>query len=342
MAQKEITSQVPVMDGLGRPENFGWARSPLFTYDSDLILSPRRSVCESDRYVLISPSYLIILEILDDGFLGYIGMSVVSLRDKKRSTQIYNIPFPLGTLELPKDSNSGSVKIQAKKYLLNFAAMEGGARIIKVDIPRFGHHRSLRGELVLTPPKDAESLVTNMPWREKKNVFRCARRSPWYIAEGVIQFGPQELVFTKGNSWGIFEWTRGVRPPQDIRFWASGCGQSNGHQVGISVGYDTADSVLGTDNAFFLDGKLHKLDQVTFHISPSNWLQPWRFTSNDNRLEMIFDPHQERVETHQMIFHSLKRRQVCGFFSGKVILDNGEEFEFNNITGLCERKKTRF
>jgi hypothetical protein len=112
--------------------------------------------------------------------------------------------------------------------------------------------------------------------------------------------------------------------------------------VGISVGYDTADSVLGTDNAFFLDGKLHKLDQVTFHVSPSNWLLPWRFTSNDNRLEMIFTPHQERTESHQMIFHSLKRRQVCGFFSGKVILDNGGEFEFSNITGLGERRKTRF
>ncbi|GHU65181.1 hypothetical protein FACS189447_03640 [Spirochaetia bacterium] len=330
------------MDELGRPVNFGWARFPLFTYDSDLILAPRRLVCESDRYVLLSPSHLIILEILDDGLLGYIGMSVVSLRDKKRSTQLYNIPFPLGSLELPRDSDSGSVRIQEKKYLLNLAVMEGGARIIKVDIPKFGHHRSLRGELVLTPPENAESLVTHMPWREKKNAFHYARRSPWYIAEGVIQFGSHELVFTKGNSWGIFDWSRGVRPPQDIRFWAAGCGQSKGRQVGISVGYDTADSALGTANAFFLDGKLHKLDQVTFHVSPSNWLQPWHFTSNDNRLEMVFAPHQERVESHQMIFHSLKRRQVCGSFSGKVILDDGEDFEFSNITGLCERRKSQF
>jgi hypothetical protein len=68
---------------------------------------------------------------------------------------------------------------------------------------------------------------------------------------------------------------------------------------------------------------------------------PWRFTSNDNRLEMVFTPHQERMENHRTIFYSLKRRQVCGFFSGKVVLDDGSEFEFENITGFTERRRIR-
>jgi hypothetical protein len=342
MAQKEITSSLAAVDEFGQPQNFGWARSTLFTYNPLLLNAPRRQVSESDRYLLISPSHLIILEILDDGYFGYVGMSVVSLRDKKRSSQYYTIPFPMGSFALPGDSDAHPVKIQTKKYLLNFAPMEAGVRIIKVDIPKFGHHRSLRGELVLTPPKGADSLVTNMRWRENHTAFRLARRSPWYIAEGIIQFGSQELIFGKGNSWGIFEWGRGLRPSQDMRYWAAGCGQSGGHQVGFSFGYDSADSEPGTANAFFLDGKIHKLDQVTFHVTPSNWLQPWRFTSNDNRLEMIFAPHQERSETLRMFFHYLRRRQICGFFSGKVVLDDGAEFEFQNITGFAERRKSRY
>jgi hypothetical protein len=341
MTQKEITSPVPALDEMGRPQNFGWARSACFMYDPSLLAAPRRSVSESDRYILISSTTLIILEIMDDGILGYIGMSVVSLLDKKRSTQTYTIPFPLGTFQLPRDSGSGSVRVQTRKYLINFAAMEGGSRIIKVDIPKFGHHRSLRGELVLTPPPGADSLATHMPWRGKPNAFRSTLRSPWYIAEGVIQFGTQELIFTRGNSWGVFDWTRGVRPSSDMSFWAAGCGKSGGRQVGVSVGYDSADAALGTENAFFLDGRLCKLDQVTFHISPTNGLQPWRFTSNDNRLEMTLKPHQERNESRQMLFQSLKRRQVIGFLSGKIILDDGSEFAFENITAFCERKKTR-
>ena len=342
MSQKEITELVPALDDLGNPQNFGWARSLCFSYEPDLIICPRRQLSESDRYIFFSPTHLITLEILDDGYLGYIGMSVLSLLDKKRSTQTWTIPFSLGCFDLPKNSDEGQIKLQGKKYFLNMAIMDGGVRMIKLGIPRFGHHHSVRGQLVLTSPQEAESLVTHMPWRENKLAFRCSRRSPWYTVEGVVLFGTQELVFSKGNSWGIYEWNRGVRPRKDLRFWAAACGQYAERQLGISVGYDSADTTLGTENAFFLDGRIHKLDQVTFQINPSNWLLPWRFTSNDKRLEMTFNPHQERTDNRQMFFYSLKRRQICGTFSGKVILDDGSEFEFENIIGFAERRKTSF
>jgi hypothetical protein len=342
MASLEIETPVPVLDEAGYPVNFGWARSPLFGYNPMLIRASRRYVSESDRYIIFSPTYMITIEILDNGCLGYIGMSVISLKDKNRSTQTFITPFPLGSFELPPDSTTGSVKIQRKKMSFNFAVMEGGVRIIKVDIPNFAHHRNLRGAVVLSPPQEAESLVTLMPWRGKKNTFRYSRHSPWYIAEGVIQFGTQEIIFTSGNAWGIFDWNREVRPRSDIRYWAAGCGLSGSRRIGFSVGYGSVDSGQGTENAFFLDGKIHKLDQVTFQISPANWLIPWRFTSNDNRLEMVFTPHQERVEQNRFIFHSLRRRQVCGFFSGRVVLNDRSVFEFQNITGFAERRKTRF
>ena len=340
MGQNEITSPVPVLDENGIPHNFGWAKQPLFVYEPALIITSRRRVSESERYILISPTHLFITEIYDDGSIGYAGITLVSLMDKERSTQKWIIPFPLGCFELPKNSEEGRLRIQEKKYLFNFTVMDKGVRIIKIDIPHFGGRKSLRGELVLTPPDGAESMATNLPWRGKY-AFRCSRRSPCYAAEGVMLYGTTEIIFTGGDSWGIYEWNRGIRPREDIRFWAAGCGKSGGRQIGFSVGYDSTTS-LCTENAFFLDGKIHKLDQVTFQISPSNWLLPWHFTSNDGRLEMILAPHQERMESSQMLFHSLKRRQVIGSFSGKVILDDKTEFEFQNITGFAERRKTRF
>jgi hypothetical protein len=342
MTQNEITAPVSVLDDTGWPMNFGWARAPCFFYDPGLLWAPRRKISESDRYIIFSPTHLLILEILDDGCLGYTGISVMSLRDKKRSSHIYLRPFPLGVFDMPPGSEAGSVRVQRGKSRFDFVVMEGGARIIKADFPKFGRHRSLRGELVLSGPVEAESLVTNTPWRREKSAFRYSRRSPWYIAEGVVQFGTSELVFTRGNAWGILDWNRGVRPRADVRYWAAACGQRKGRQLGFSVGYGSADSAQGTENAFFIDGKLHKLDQVTFHINPANWLLPWRFTSNDNRLEMTFTPHQERVERNRMLLYSLSRHQVCGFFSGRVILDDGSPMEFQNITGFAERRKTQF
>jgi hypothetical protein len=340
MQQTEITEPVSVLDETGRPGNFGWARSPLFAFDPDGLRAPRRSISEVDRYILLSPTHTVLFEILDDGYLGYLLMSLFSLKDKKRYTKTFMTPFPLGSYKLPKDSNSGSIKFVQKKYLLNFVAMEGGARIIKLDIPRFCQNRGLRGEVVLYPPDGAESLVTHMPWRGKREAFIYSRHSPCYFAEGVIQFGAQELIFSRGEGWGIFDWSRGVRPRMDLCLWAAGCGQAGKHQVGFSVGYNLADSSLGTENAFFLDGKLHKLDQVSFHI-PLGKLLPWRFTSNNNRLEMIFTPNQEMDENHQVFFYSLRRRQIFGSFSGRAILDDGSGFNFENIGGMAERRKSK-
>jgi hypothetical protein len=343
MPQIEMSAPLSALDDTGRPVNFGWARSPVFQYNSALIRRGVAGIAESDRYIIFSPTHLLILEVLDGGYLGYIGISVISLKDKKRSTQYYIIPFSMGSFELPGSSETGSIRIQQKKSLIDFIVMDGGIRILKVDVPKFGRYRYLRGEVVLSPPPAAESLVTHMPWRQGQTALCLSRRSPWYIAEGVMQFGTTELIFTRGNAWGIFDWNRGLRPRSDVRYWASACGPGEGgQQAGFSVGYGSADASMGTENAFFVDGKLHKLDQVTFHISPSSWLLPWRFTSNDNRLEMTFNPHQERFENNRMFFHTLRRRQVIGSFSGRVVLDGGRELRFQDITGVAERRKTRF
>ena len=338
MPEIEITAPVPALDETGAPCNFGWARSPYFDYDHGLIRASRWNISESDRYILISPTHQVIFEILDDGYLGYLFGSIVFLRDRKRSSHTFVTPFSLGCFELPNDSEKGSIVFREKKNLVNFAVMEGGIRIVKVEVPRFGRRRSIRGEIVLSPPAGADSLVTHMPWRGRGNAFSYSRRSPWYSAEGVIQVNASEIIFTRGNSWGIFDWNRSVRPRSDLRFWAAGSGQYGGRQTGFCVGHNSADSAMCTENAFFLDGRLHKLDQVTFHV-PVGKLLPWRFTSNDNRLEMIFTPTQDRYESHQMFFYSIKRRQYFGSFSGKVILDDGSEFEFFDIEGMVERQK---
>ena len=360
MAQTEISSPLSVLDDMGQPQNFGWSRQPRFFYDPALIYAPRHRVTESDRYIVHSPTHLVVFEIRDDGWLGHMGISVISMRDKKRSTQTFKTFFPLGSYELPTSSVTGSVRWRRKKTHLDFISMEGGVKIIKADIPKFGHNRSLRGELVLSEPENppdpdvsslngesspaepSQSLVTNQSWRNEKNAFRYSRCSPWYTAEGVIQFGSSEIIFTRGNGWGIFDWNRGARPRADIRYWAAACGMSGGRQLSFCAGYSWADFSHGTENGFFIDGQLHKLDQVTFHIPLYDWFSPWRFTSNDNRLEMTFYPHQERIDRHRLFFYISSRRQIFGFFSGRMELDSGSVIEFQNLTGFAEHGRMQF
>ena len=342
MAQNEILRPIPLLDDFGHPGNFGWARQPHFIYNPEMVYAPKSRMSESDRFIIHSPTHLVLFEIVDDGWLGHMGISIVSLRDKKRSTQSFETLIPLGSYNMPVSSTEGSVRWRNKKTHLDFIKMEGGYRIIKAEIVKYGHNRSMRCAVVLSETERADSLVINQQWRNNKNAFRYSRCSPWLYAEGVLQFGSTEIIFTRGNAWGIFDWNRSARPKADIRFWAAACGMSEGRQLGFCVGYSWADSSPGTENGFFVDGKLHKLDQVTFHIPLSDWLSPWRFTSNDNRLEMAFYPHQERNDRRRFFFHNASRRQVFGFFSGKVLLDDDTVVEFHNLTGFSERNKMSF
>lgn len=343
-SSEEITEPCTIMDGIGRPVNFGWARSPLFDYNFSSFWGASKSrINEADRYIIFSATHMMVFEITDGGFLGHVGISVISAKDHSRSTQKINSLFSLGRFDMPRSSEEGSIKMREKDTALDFILMKGGVRIIKVDYPRFGHHRYLRGVVVLTPAfADAQSIVTVSPWRDEKYAFRYSRCSPWYITEGVMQFGTTEIHFTRDNAWGIYEWKREIRPRRDVRYWATACGMAGGRLVGFNVGYGSSDSSAGTENAFFVDGIIHKLDQVTFHIPPADWLEEWKFTSSDKRLEMNFSPNQERNEQRRLFFHSSKYRQVYGTFSGRATLDDGSTIAFWNISGFAERRKTQF
>jgi hypothetical protein len=336
----KIEEPISIFNNDGNPVHFGWACAPLFVYNKDVMLVPRRCISEADRYIIFSPTHFFVFEVVDNGYIGYVSICLVSLRDRKKIINTFPSLFSLGNFEMPDSVENGSIRLRRKKFIVDFIVMKSGARIIKVDVPNFDRHRTLRGEVVLLPPHRAESIATVMPWR-RDNAFRYSFCAPHFSVEGVMQIGATEITFTKGNAWGVFDRARDVRPNADIRYWATACGTNGGRQAGFNIGYDSADSKQGTENAFFLDGKLHKLDQVTFHISPTNWLIPWRFTSNNNRIEMVFIPEVEWEESNRVLFYYTMRKHFCGSFAGKVILDNGEMFEFK-ITGFAERKKTRF
>jgi hypothetical protein len=340
--QIEVESQCPILDETGRPANFGWARRPLYVFEKGKLRVPHRYVTESDRYCFFSQTHLFLFEIEDAGFLGSIRITCISLRDRKTVKTVYTSSFTLGSFNMPSGSESGSIQLYQKRASIEFWTRQSDIRIIKIDIPLLSHGVSLRGEIVLIGPESAQSLFTHSGWHREKTAFRYSRTSPWYFVEGVMQLGRQDVILTRGNAFGVFDWDRGCRSKTDIQYRARGCGIVETKQIGFSLGYSTADTDAATENAFFIDGKLHKLNQVTFQISPKDWLLPWQFTSADGKVEMTFRPVLVETTRNRIFHHSIGLSQFFGYFSGKVLQDDGQFFAFRNITGFAERRKTRF
>jgi hypothetical protein len=116
-----------------------------------------------------------------------------------------------------------------------------------------------------------------------------------------------------------------------------------GRSFGFNIGYGFGNTSAASENMLFLDGKAHKLDQVTFHIPDDGYdRSPWHFSSNDGRFEMTFEPVLDRIENIDVfVFRSIVH-QVFGRFTGTVILDDGEKLEVRDLMGFAEDVRNRW
>ncbi len=341
MPQLEITEAGPLLDDAGRLRVSGWARRPLLAYDRSAIAAPLGRIKERDACTVITKDFAVAFSVADNGYAGIVSASVMDFVGKHHTTEALVVPFPLGSFALPASCEAGDVRIKHKKGTLDFSVMEGGSRIVKVDFPEFGHGHGLRGALVLTEAPHAESIVTATPFKSKTSTFSYSRVSPCFSAEGIMQFGDHELVFPKGESFAILDWNRGVRPYRDAWLRSSATGLVGGRLFGFNLGYGEGDASSGSENAVFLDGKLHKLGSVTFQINPRDRLKTWRFTSEDGRLEMAMEPILDRSTSTRALVYSSVQHTVFGRFSGRAVLDDGA-IEFADLTGFAKQVKKRW
>ena len=83
-------------------------------------------------------------------------------------------------------------------------------------------------------------------------------------------------------------------------------------------------------------GKAYKLDEVTFHIDTTDYMKPWKFSSNDERFEMDFEPILDRQgKTNFLIIKSIQH-QVFGYYTGYLVLDDGTKLKVDRFLGFAE------
>ena len=100
--------------------------------------------------------------------------------------------------------------------------------------------------------------------------------------------------------------------------------------------------VLETQNMLYYDGKAHKLDQLTFHIPEDSYLKPWKFTSNDGRFEMDFQPVLDRAARTSALIIETDQHQVFGKMSGKAVLVEGREIIVKDTMCFAEKVHNRY
>ena len=104
-------------------------------------------------------------------------------------------------------------------------------------------------------------------------------------------------------------------------------------------------SSAATENMLFYEGKAHKLSKVRFRIPGRRrlrrYMDPWEFTSDNSRFEMIFRPILDRAVCTGAGVAKWDRHQVFGRFSGLAVLDDGTEICVKDFLGFAEEAEIR-
>ncbi|MFX1263026.1 MAG: DUF2804 domain-containing protein [Promethearchaeota archaeon] len=342
--QHRITKPTDLLDESGHLVEPGYATQLLWRYDRSKIKAGWHRIKEWDYYYILNEDYGISFTMSD---LGYAGLMAVVWLDfgKGTCTQEETLAIlPRGRLNFPSTSSEGDVEYQDRKLKLGYY-VEPGRRTIRVDCPEFTHNlgeKGLTGELELHQDQDMDTMVIATSWKENRRKFYYNQKINCMPAQGIIRIGDKDYEFNPDSSFGGLDWGRGNWTYKNRWYWGSASGMMDGELFGWNIGYGFSDRSVASENMVFHKGNAHKLDRVTFHMDVNDYMKPWKFTSNDDRFEMTFEPILDRFGKFNLLLIKSVQHQVFGHFSGKVILDDGTKLNVERMLGFAEAVYNRW
>lgn len=332
--QFEITKSGNLLNDKGSLVQKGWAKKLLLSYDRNAIKASKFRIKEWDYYCILEKEFGLALTVADNSYLSIISITVFDFIHNKETSDMVIIPFTMGKLNLPSSSAKGDVMVEHKKVNISLRHQEG-KRKIDFEFPTFAKDKGISGSFSLkTLNKD--SIVIATPFAKDPLAFYYNQKINCLAADGAFTFNNTKYVFKPNNSLGVLDWGRGVWTYKNRWYWGSASGFIDEKPFGFNIGYGFGDTSAATENMLFYNGVAHKLDEVKFHIDTKDYLQPWRFTSNDGRFELDFEPAIDRFSNTNLLILQSKQHQVFGYFTGTVKLDDGKTLYLDHFLGFAE------
>lgn len=336
--QHKISSSHSLLDSKGHLIEAGYDTKHSLTYDRSMIKASSFRIKEWDYYFLGNDEYGIAITIADNSYMGLDAITVFDFKNKSYTTKEFMQWFTMGKKKLPASPSQGDLRYVYKNYQIEVTLKEG-QRLIDLRVNQFKEKKDLVGRLIVSSePK--ESMVIATPFNNPK-YFYYNQKINCFRVEGSISLGHEVIRFQPTNSFGVLDWGRGVWTYKNTWYWGSASGLHENHSFGFNIGYGFGDTSKASENMVFYKGIAHKLSEVKFNIPMKNekedYLSPWTFTSDDGRFTMDFAPVVDRSSLTNFGLLYSNQHQVFGYFTGQVILDDGEVLHIDKLFGFAEK-----
>jgi len=153
---------------------------------------------------------------------------------------------------------------------------------------------------------------------------------------GKIVHGDRTVRMSSPSYMALADWTAGYMRRNTFWNWAStACTLPDGRSFGLNLSCGVNETGF-TENAFWISGKMTKVDMVNFAFREGSLLETWHITSFDRKIDLIFHPEYHRRENINILVAASKFTQLMGIFEGRVTTDAGESIHIAGCPGWVE------
>jgi hypothetical protein len=163
-----------------------------------------------------------------------------------------------------------------------------------------------------------------------------ARKTAGLGMRGTLRWDDASFDLASLGIYGHHDWSAGFMRRET--FWNWGClagRTADGRVAGLNVSCGVNETSV-TENCFWVDGRLHKVDGVAFDYDQRDVMKPWRLRSTDGRVDLAFTPEGMHVERLNAYILATNFQQLFGRFTGTLTTAGGERVTIDRMLGFCE------
>ncbi len=327
--EREITSPVDLCtpDGRLNPAAVGWTRTPLHRAN----LRGWGRAKRWEYWGIVTPSHVVGITVSSLDYAGVHGLYVLDRATGAEVTRDAVVPLARGVV-LPERSGTGTARARAKGLAIDLEETGEGTRL---------RARTARVEVDVLAARtaDHEALGVVVPW--SRRLFQYTLKDVARPASGSLTVDGQTHRVEAGASFAVLDHGRGRWPYAVTWNWGAAHGAVGGGTLGLQLGGRWTDGTGSTENAVFVDGRLHKVsDELRWDYDRADWLRPWSITGE--RLALSFQPFHERAARTNLGVVASETHQCFGHYSGWVGTGDGERLSFDGLVGWAEEARNRW
>ncbi|HDP26315.1 MAG TPA: DUF2804 domain-containing protein [Deltaproteobacteria bacterium] len=153
---------------------------------------------------------------------------------------------------------------------------------------------------------------------------------------GSVRLRDRSWDIASPSYMALIDWTCGYMRRQTFWNWAStACTLPDGRSLGWNFSCGVNETSF-TENAFWVDSAMTKVDTVNFVFEPNDLMRPWHITSCDQKVDLTFHPASRRGEKISALVLSSRFTQLLGVFEGTLRCDDASEIVVKDCPGFAE------